>query len=63
VGSGCDRPCHNHRHTRRHSDCCHGYYSLYTYVVPCYGGCGCGGCGNGGYTWRCGSFFGGIFGW
>jgi len=63
VGCGCYNPCHDLRHTRCHTDCCHGYYSLYTYVVPCYGGCDCGGCGNGGYTWRCGSFFGGIFGW
>lgn len=54
VSCSCHRP-------RR--DCCHGYYSLYTYVVPCYGGCSCGGCGKGGYTVVCGSFLGGVFGW
>ncbi len=38
---------------------CNGYYSLYTYVAPCNGAYGCGGCGHGGYTWICG----GVFGW
>ena len=42
---------------------CRGYYSLYTYVLPCNGGYGCWGCGHGGFTWTCGGFFGGIFGW
>ncbi len=54
--------CHHRPHYYHRGSCC-GYYSLYTYVVPCNGGCGCGGCGYGGYTWRCGGFFGGIFGW
>ena len=59
VSSGC----YHRPHDRcRHS--CNGYYSLYTYVAPCGGGYGgCGGCGHGGYTWICGGFFGGIFGW
>jgi hypothetical protein len=62
VSCGCHRP---HYHC---GSACSGYYSLYTYVAPCYGGCACGGCacagcGHGGYTWTCGGFFGGIFGW
>jgi hypothetical protein len=55
--------CRCHRPRNHCRPPCSGYYSLYTYVVPCYGGCGCGGCGHGGYTWTCGGFFGGVFGW
>lgn len=55
--------CHHRPHYHYRGSCCSGYYSLYTYVTPCPAGCGCGGCGYGGYTLRCGGFFGGVFGW
>jgi len=57
VKVSCHRP---HDHCRPP---CSGYYSLYTYVVPCYGGFSFSGCGHGGYTWTCGGYFGGVFGW
>jgi hypothetical protein len=52
------KQCRPHRNCCRNQ--CNGYYSLYTYVVPCNGAYGC---GHGGYTCICGGFFGGIFGW
>ena len=56
IKVSCGR-CRPHRNCCRNQ--CNGYYSLYTYVAPCNGAYGCGGCGHGGYTWICG----GVFGW
>jgi hypothetical protein len=53
--------CRPHRNYRRNQ--CNGYYSLYTYVVPCNGAYGWVGCDRGGYTWLCEGFFWRHFGY